>query len=178
MTTFNNIKTPPEERVKANLLEIIKLTRDTLIYVSNKGYKINLDPKLFDIAISFLQGWETIKIVDGFISRSYNYWDVIKSKDEIFLLENAKVLFGEIPTSFIEIFVDMMKAVDKDGKSYVPDETKECVWKLIHAMIKGAVKYIHSSRCPKEIDGKKQYTVEFFPQVSIRKQIEIWEIKL
>lgn len=171
-------KPPPVERVKSNLLEIIKLTRDTVIYVGNNGYKIELDPKLFDVAVNILNGFNADKIVQGFIERSYNYWDKIKAKDEPFLLANAEILFGELPSNLIQIFTKMMESKNEEGKSYVPDETKECVWDLIFAMIKGAIKYVHESRCPKEVDGKMKYTVEFFPKVSIRKQVEIWNIKI
>lgn len=176
-TTKKNVP-PPVERIKANLLEIIRLTRDTIRYVSNKGYKIELDPSLCDVAIKILEGVDSHRIVDGFLQRSYNYWDKIKLKDEPFLLANAEILFGELPNNVIQTFVSMMLAKNDEGKSFVPDETKECVWELIHAMIKGAIKYVHESRCPKEIDGKKQYTVEFFPKIRVSKEIEIWKIKL
>lgn len=169
---------PPVERIKANLLEIIKLTRDTIKYVSNNGYKIDVDPALCDLAVSLLAGWSSEKIVDGFIQRSFKYWPMIKERDEDFLLNNADVLFGELPTNVIANFTNMMKARNEKGESYVPKETKDCVWDLIHAMIKGGIKYVHESRRPEEVNGKKQYTVEFFPEIKIREQVEIWKIKL
>lgn len=169
---------PPVERVKSNLLEIIRLTRDTISFVKGKGYKIDMDPNLCNIAVKILEGVQSNKIVDGFIERSFNYWDRLKNKDEEFLLVNATVLFGELDLSVTNTFAGMMRAKDENGKSYVQDETKESVWKLIHAMIKGSIKYVHESRCPKEIDGKMKYTNEFFPKIRISEQVQIWNIKI
>jgi len=171
-------KPTPVERVKSNLLEIIRLTRDIISYVSQNGYKINIDPNLCNIAVKILENVQASKIVDGFIERSFNYWDKLKEKDEEFLLLNSNVLFGELDQNVISAFASMMKAKDPNGKSYVPDETKESVWKIIHAMIKGSIKYVHESRCAKEIDGKMKYTVEFFPKIRISEQVKNWNITI
>jgi len=173
-----------DERFKNNLLDLCALLRETIVYINGQGYNLALKPSMIDIGINLLKGQLAENVINGFINRSYkfvnettSYWDMCLIKDEKFLIDNVSIIFGEFPQDFLKTFTEIISLKDKENNLVVKIETRESIWAFLHAMIRGSIRYIHEKREMKEIDGKKQYTKEFFPQISISKQVQIWKIK-
>ena len=153
------------------------LSRETLRHRENK--QIETDNKL------------CLDMIETFISKSVTYWDQIKNKDMNFLLENSSVLFMEFPQQYVTNFCKIFKMADTDGKSLISENYIDEIWDFLHAMVRICIRHIHETRNPKEVevvsksdDGVSvktkmiQYTVEYFPSLSVRKLVETWKVKM
>lgn len=73
--------------------------------------------------------------------------------------------------------------VDDDPNSdHAHEWMREDVWQHIHALIRIAIRFIHQVRQKKTVsnNGKniETYTVEFFPEISVRNAVATWNMKL
>lgn len=183
------IKPPTEERFKNNLLDLCQLLKDIVLYIKSQGCLDTFNPVLMDLGINFVRGIEAKKIIHNFIDKSYiitntnssnsteTYWDKIRMKDEEFLRNNLHIIFGMLPADMIKIFSDILNSKNKEGENILKKETWDSIWVFMDALIKGSIRYIHETRIPEVVDGKKKYTIEYFPQISISTQVKLWNIK-
>lgn len=175
-----------EERFKIVIIDMAQLIRKIVVYVNSKGYKTKLTPQTIDLGTVALNGFSGKKLTHEFVKRSYKiapgcetdtYWDKAREKNEDFLHQNLSILFGELSMDLVQDFSDIMKLKDDKGKYVVVDETRESIWEFLQALIKISIRFVHETRKPELIDGKKQYTVEYFSEISVSKQVTLWKIK-
>lgn len=195
----------PAKRFHANLLDLCDLIIETVRWVRDQGITTSLNPDTLAIVKIVVGTWKPDETTESFISKSYNYWEQIRHRDKRFLIENAGVLFAELPGDTVKAFSELINmqrqtSVLKEGKlvtvleDVIPAETLTSIWELVHSMVRISIRYIHEKRAPtvvvmeveKVIDGVKKsvkesslrYTVECFGTISIRKQVELWNVTL
>lgn len=130
-------------------------------------------------------------MIEKFIIKSSAYWPQIKDKDVKFLIENASVLFAELPEQYIKGFCQLFDMSDKQGNPMVSEDRISEIWDFLHAMIRISIRHIHETRRPKEVEviskddnGENvkskvvQYTQEYFPTLSVRNLVETWQVKI
>lgn len=89
----------------------------------------------------------------------------------------SKIGDGEVK-EFHKVISGSFTCVDEDdGTSeevdIFDDERKEDVWKIMHALVKVSLVYVHEKRC--RVNGK--YTVDFFNDIKVKSGAEKWGIK-
>lgn len=132
---------PPEEvRFATNCNKLIEIAGSTTTTLYNAG-KTNVQPMLVELVRCILQNYNQVSLIEGFIRHSHIHWDNIRMSEEVFFIENASSIFGHLPADKVNLFRDMFTAVDEQNKPIVDVETREAIWKLMHAMVKISIKY-------------------------------------
>ena len=133
-------------------------------------------------------------MLENFITRTYEHWGKIKEKDieyfkglglELFdfvgsgkmeKYKEGNSLLQKLSTSQIENFKKLLEtSYQVDGvEHYILDEERqEDIWKILHSFVRISLIYIHERR--EYVNGG--YTVEFFPEISVKKNAEMWNVK-
>lgn len=198
----------PAQRFHTNLLDLCDLLGTTIGWVNEQGVSTNLSPLMATGVRFYVATWQPDKAIEGFISKSANYWDEIHKRNKQFLVENADVLFAELSDYKAQIqamsnLFAMKRTVNvsqPDGTTrtveqyVIPDETLDSIWDILHSMVRISIRHIHERRKPvlveveadETVDGKPKkvtkkvprYSVEYFPEISIKKNVQLWEVKM
>lgn len=172
-----------EERFFSNLKDLMALVYELAVMCWESGFK-DVSPKLVEFAESFLENYDSTKIINAFIKNSHKYWGApqtdsngnilcnkdgvyigkggqIKAKSDDFFIKNAYKIFGGLPVgkdqiNAIGIF---FKAKDENNNYVIVKEDRDAIWNYIHSLVKIAIKYVHRQRGMKisEKSGKPVY---------------------
>lgn len=175
---------PPEEkRFIANVLDLVALGHELISDCWDKGIK-DINPQWIAIAENYLEGYNPVELIETFIKHSYPYWDQIKNHEEQFFIDNAHVIFGNLPidTSNINAFKLIFTATDSNGNDVVIQEDRDAIWTITESLVKICIKYIHRVRGVKLVQTKDglrpAYINKNFPKIKVREQANLWNIDL
>ena len=183
------------DKFKSNLLILI----DIISEMFEEGYEnkvIATDFKLLPLLKIVISKASSEYMLKNFIRKTHDYWDKIQEKDinffknlglELFNLVKDKGVeeytkgsddgfLNKISGNHVDLFKELIEGeyeLDGEKVSILDDERREDIWKILHSFVKISVVFIHQER--KYHDGK--YTVEFFPNISVKENIQKWEIK-
>ncbi len=182
------------ERFKSNMVILIDIIEEMF----TEGYEnkvISTEFKLLSILKIIIQKVAGEKMLRNFIERTHHHWNMIQEKDieyfknlgmELFSIVKDKGLdsykdddnafFKGLSDNHIDLFKELLEGeyvVDGETVKILDDERRDDIWKILHSFIRISIVYIHQSR---RHDGKS-YTVEFFPQIKVRENVEKWGIK-
>lgn len=184
------------QRFKGNALDLYDHNIAIVKWVEEQGTKTDINLLLFNLGRMMVNGWDPEYMITEFIKKTYTYWPSIKAKDEKFLINNAAVLFGDLPKENVEGFTRLyslkrQNSTTKTETYLVPQPSRDTVWDLLSAMVRNSIRFIHQKRRPEIItveevkpDGSRvvkqtsKYRVEFFPDISVRRMIEVWNVEL
>lgn len=79
---------------------------------------------------------------------------------------------------FHKVISSSFTCIDEEDESeeevdIFDDERKEDVWKIMHALVKTSLVYVHEKRCR----VNNEYTVDFFNDIKVKSGAEKWKIK-
>lgn len=146
-----------KDRFKKTLVEFSQRCLD--IYndcYKRRGEKHEFGENFIVVVGDVLSGKDGRLLITQFIVRSYKYWDTIKLKNEKFFINNADIIFNEIPDNYIKQFKKLFE------NNLLDDDDKECIWAFVFSLVKISIKYLHLH--PKfcmgnNIDNKSMSTV-------------------
>lgn len=167
---------PEEERFCKNSVVMIQAVAEGIRKLNS--HNKNIDLGIFPFIISFINSIDKHYLIQEFIKNSEPYWDMIKSKDEKFFVENSKEVFKRLPLEKVNIFKEIFEAKDSQGNNIISSTFKEQLWNILGAMIKICIKYIHKQREPFSNEEVHGYNKKFFEHVDINKHAQLWNVKL
>ena len=164
-------------KFKENLVNLCSLIVDFYDYADKQGTNPPITKFVLMTGRSFFVGKTDDLLIDQFCQKSWQYWDRIKSRDEEFFLKNAASIFAGIPDLFISQFVSLI-TMDYNGSRLISKETLDDMWAHLEAMVKISIRYVHERRTPKKVDSVMKYTVGYVPGLSIKKNVELFEVTI
>jgi hypothetical protein len=164
----------PDERFKDRVLQFCDFVKDILIEANNNGIQTPASPFVLDLIKNFIKKEEADKIVTTFILRSHTSWERAHQREKDYFRNDGLKAFYGIPEKNLEEFNLLFDVKKADGTLLFDETIQEGVWEIFHSLIKNAVCFIHVSRKPDPTT--KKYTQNFFPEISIKKQVELWKI--
>jgi hypothetical protein len=165
---------PPEERFKERVVQFCDFIKNILSEANSNGIETPASPFVLDLIKNFIKKEESEKIITTFILRSHNSWERALSRErDYFRTDGLKAFYG-IPEKNIEEFNQLFDTHKPDGTLLFDETIQEGVWELFHSLIKTSVCYIHQTRKPDPVT--KKYTQNFFPEISIKKQVDMWKL--
>ncbi len=168
------MSTPPQERFKERVLQFCDFVKGILQNANDNGISTPASPFVLDLIKNFIRKEESDKIVTTFILRSHTTWERAKAREkDYFRTDGLKAFYG-IPEKNLEEFNQLFDTKKPDGTLLFDETIQEGVWELFESLIKAAICYVHYMRKPDPTT--KKYTQAFFPDISIKKQVEIWKL--
>ena len=129
--------------------------------------------------LGVVEGTKPDTILDKFIERSVDYWDIILSKREDMLLSSILIIFRDLPEEQVQSVSNLFSAKDSKGNSLITNDKREVIWNYVWSFVKIAIKHVHCTRQPLVNEqGIKKYTVDYFPGISVKNNAEKWQIKV
>lgn len=173
---------PEEDRFATNTTIMAQAVSESITRLYNAGYK-TVDPNLVQMAVIVISGFDKHYLIQGFIENSHEKcWDGIKSRNEVFFVDNAKDIFKYLPMDKVDLFRDLFFTKDSQGKNVISNSLKNQLWDLFDAMIKISIKYIHRQRAPysypTETGTVNAYGSSFFEEVDLAHHASVWGVKL
>jgi hypothetical protein len=166
--------TSPQERFKDRVIQFCDFVKNILQEANNAGIQTPASPFVMDLIKNFIRKEDSDKIVTTFILRSHASWDRAEKKErDYFRTDGLKAFYG-IPEKNLEEFNQLFDTKKPDGTLLFDDTIQEGVWEMFQSLIKTAVCYVHQQRKPDP--ETKKYTQNFFPDISIKKQVEMWKL--
>ncbi len=159
----------PKIRFHENIVDLTSLMHE-LISICYDAGKTNINPALVLFAGGLLDSYDKKKMIENFIEYSYDYWEIIHKKNEIFFIENCKDVFKDLPVNHVDAFSVLFQSTNIGGLPIIIDEDKNAIWDYFYSLIKICIKYIHLQRGPQIIfhDGKhkKVYNKKVFSNIN------------
>lgn len=175
---------PEEERFRANILDLGALVHELTTNCWNAGRK-EVSPKLVAMGEDYLKKFDSKKIIEEFIKHSHEHWEQIRLRQEIFFIENAHVVFKQLPieSENINAFKLFFTAKHDDGKDIVVIDDRKAIWEIFESLVKISIKYVHKVRGVKIVQtesGPRQAYLDKnkFKYIDVKKLAEIWKIDL
>jgi len=126
----------PAQRYRTVLVETIHLILDINETLYSKGHS-TIDPSCRNLVIALISDMDPIFLVDSFIQRTYNIWDLVKSRDVTFFLDNADVILSELQKFGVpDVLKKCFNGLDSSGNPLVSNEDKEDMWIFFEALIR------------------------------------------
>jgi hypothetical protein len=169
------VKPLPKDRFKTNLSLFVQYM-GTVMSEYRPG---NVDPLVVSIVLAVIQGTNPDTMMDKFIDRSKDYWDIILEKREDTLLSSILILFKDLPQDQVKSISDLFLAKNDKGDLLITQDKRDIIWSYIWAFVKIGIKHVHVTRKPEINDkGVKAYSVKYFPEINVRINAEKWKIKV
>lgn len=167
-----------EKNFRKNVEELIDLTVETLNWVKREGINHDISVGKLTMGKLYMNTYDDHSLITGFIKRSKDHWEKIKNRDEEFLFNNSSVIFSEFEDENIEFFNKLFLMKNNKNEFIIQKETKNAFWDILEDMVKNSIKYIHEFRGMEYNEEKKKnvYKRNYFPDISIKKQVELWQI--
>lgn len=185
----------PSERFKSNLIILIDIISDMF----EEGYEnkiVKNDFKILGLLKIIIKKYDGSKMLTNFIKKTNPYWEKIRDKDldyfkdlglqlfdiargeglEKYKSESDDDFFKSLSSSHVDNFRTLLEGeyeVDGEKLEILDDERKADIWKILHSFVRISIVFIHQERKYKD----SKYTVEFFPDISVKENIDKWEIK-
>ena len=184
-----------EKRFITNVLDLAALVHELATICWDAGRK-DINPQLVSFAENYLQNYDPVVLIETFIKHSFpnrskkddskyiTYWDQIRSRNEIFFIENANTIFKSLPvdTSNINAFKLFFTAKDNNGNDIIVKDDRDAMWTIFESLVKICIKYIHRVKGYKLVSTEQglrpAYLNNKFPYVKVREQAKLWKITL
>lgn len=165
-------------KFKKNLIALLELFQEIIVYIKTEKpfYKLDIEPNILSLAKFKLSSMDDLILIENFISKSYNYWDQIKEKDEEFLVQNSNVLFEGAPVEYINIFTEILTKCDDNNTPLIDNDIKDNIWEILNGLVINSIKHIHIQR--KYNTTTKKYTVIYAKDIKLGEVSEKWNVKL
>lgn len=163
------------EILKQNTIILCELAIDIIEYINSLDIESGLNPNLLRLGSGFLASISSKDIIDTFINRSYEHWDKIKNRDELFLIKHSGVLFNGLPSEHVNNFSKIFQLTDDNGEWLLPKESRDSVWEVLDAMVDNSIRHIHKTRKWDSIE--KKYKAPYCHGISVTTQKNIWNVK-
>jgi hypothetical protein len=165
---------PPQERFKERVIQFCDFIKNILTEANNNGISTPASPFVLDLIKNFIKKEEADKIITTFILRSHNSWErALNRERDYFRTDGPKAFYG-IPEKNLEEFNLLFDTKKPDGSLLFDESVQEGVWEMFQSLIKTSICYLHYMRKPDPVT--KKYTQNFFPEISIKKQVEMWKL--
>ena len=105
-----------------------------------------------------------------FIISSYNYWDMILSRNNEFFLEHSSSLFSYFGDSASKMF-KVLLGKDKNGDPVLDPDDVSLLWEYIESFIRYSVIFIHYKRMPRIKDGRGIYKKRYLSKDDTENEI-------
>lgn len=174
---------PEEERFITNVLDLTALVHELSTICWDAGRK-DINPTMVAFAENYLEGYDSVELIDVFIRNSYMHWHQIKDRNEIFFIKNAHVIFKNLPidTSNINAFKLFFTAKDNNGNDIIEEDDRLAIWNIFESLVKICIKYVHRVRGVKLVSTPKglrpAYIKKSYPKIKVRELAKTWEIDL
>lgn len=171
-----------EDRFHRNVVDMSNLIGDLVTIAFEKGYNI-VNPALVTVASNILNSYDKTKLITNFIEKSHPHWKMVLRKNELFFIEHAQEIFGDLPLSSVDAFKKLFTLVDDKKQPVIEKEDRESIWDFFHSLVKICIKHIHTKRCPGvkiNADGTKEavYQRSYYDQVPLVDVATEWGVKL
>jgi len=182
---------PEEERFITNVLDLAALIHDLATICWNQGVK-DINPQMVLFAENYLEGFDAVKLIDIFIKteeksikeHKYSLWERIRIRDEIFFVENAHVIFQNLPvdSKSINAFKVFFTSKNAKGENIIGDDDRNAIWTIFESLVKICIKYVHRIRGVTLIKTDEglapRYIENKYPEIKVRKLAKSWKIDL
>lgn len=165
----------PHERFHANSIEFCRLVKDVITHAAQSGVSLPISPLMLDITIGIISSTDANVIIETFIKRSAIHWNAIHAKDIQFFRTKGLDVFNGLPEAQVQAFNSLFDMKDREGRPIIDAETLDEFWSFFHSFVKIAVCHIHLQRKPDPTT--KKYTQTYFGDISIKKQVDQWQIR-
>ena len=187
----------PSERFKKNMLIFLDIIAE-MFQEGSENNIVDTDSKLLTILKVLIESTPSDYMIRNFIRKTYPYWEKIKERDIEYFKENGLEFFttvkekgveniaGEesknnsfiknLKSSHIDNFKKLLEGSYTQGGEEIDildKERKEDIWKILESFVKISISHVHSQRI--YIEGK--YTQEYFPEINVQENVELWSIK-
>jgi hypothetical protein len=164
----------PQERFKERLVQFIDFTKSLVIEANEHGIETPVSPLILDISKNFIGKEDSDKIITTFILRSFQNWDRIRNHDLPFMKGEGLKSFYGIPEKNLKDFTALFDVVKPDGTPLLSPPVEEKLWDFFESLVRISVCYVHCQRKPDPVT--KKYTANFFPDMKVKAQVELWKI--
>lgn len=173
---------PEEVRFSKNAVVMGHAIHESISVLYENGYK-TVNPQIVSLAVGLIEVFDKHSLIKGFIKNSHLVcWDNIKLRNEQFFSDNSADIFKHLPMDKINLFKDLFNTKNKNGESVVSQDLKDNIWRILDAMIKISIKYVHKHRKPysyiKDDKVLNSYDASFFDDVDIHYHAKEWSVKL
>lgn len=182
---------PEEERFITNVLDLTALIHDLATICWNAGVK-DINPQMVLFAENYLEGFDSTKLIDIFIKteeksikeHKYSLWERIRIHDEKFFVENAHVIFQNLPVDSknINAFKVFFTSKNAKGENIIGDDDRNAIWNIFESLVKICIKYVHKVRGVTLIKTDEglapRYIENKYPEIKVRKLAKAWNIEL
>jgi hypothetical protein len=166
--------TPPQERFKDRVIQFCDFVKGILQEANDNGIETPASPFVLDLIKNFIKKEESDKVVTTFILRSHTSWERAYNREEDYFRSDGLKAFYGIPEKNLDEFNQLFDMKKPDGSPLFDQTIQEGIWEMFQSLIKTAICYIHYMRKPDPTT--KKYTQNFFPEISIKKQVELWKL--
>ena len=182
------------EKFRENLLLLVGFAKELVEWANGEGHVTIVTPLILDFAALALKNLNKDDIIHTFIIKSYDHWDKVKERDENFLMSQCDVLFADLGPEYVNDLNKLFAKKNEDGSFFVPPQTRDSLWEMLHEMICCCIRHIHIMRepasvtDPKIVNGKEitsGYSKQYpnFPEgvvrnISVRLNVEKFQVKL
>lgn len=188
---------PAEVRFKVNILGITELATEIINIIQEYKLPSPISGFVITLANGILDGLDNVTLIEGFIDRTYPYWDLIKNKDPSFTKCHLSKIFGAEDQfkDQIDNIVSLFDFVNRDTfitdrgtalntedtqkfKEYLKNKNTE-FWDIMIPCVKISISYIHNARVPIfAADGTFTYSESKYPYIKVKSLAEAWGAKL
>lgn len=127
------------ERFHTNLLGLCDLVIDLIKWVPTQGVQTSLNAGLLSIAKLGVTALDPNYVITGFIQKSATYWEQVRNRDKTFLIQNAGVLFGELPPDHVKEFCRlfaMKRRMTEEDRKNIREWRQEYIGEFVAEMTK------------------------------------------
>src|SRR3989337_4036015 len=98
---------PEEERFASNAIIMAQAVHESITRLYSQGYK-TIDPNIVAFAATVISAFNKEHLIQGFIENSHEKcWDGIKTRNEVFFVENSRDIFKYLPMDKVNLFKDL-----------------------------------------------------------------------
>lgn len=151
-----------KERFTLNTESLFGLIEELVTSANKQGYN-TIEPSLIRFVSTVFKTLDKDYVLKRFISKSHKYWDVIRNRDETFLINNAFTVFEGLTVENINAFKNLLELADEDGEKYICDDDKDVIWEHFESLVKISLSYLKEDRSRN------------IWQINIDKEIELWK---
>jgi hypothetical protein len=165
---------PPEERFKERLIQFIEYTKSLVVEANEHGIETPVSPFILDLSVNFIGKEDADKIITTFVLRSFQNWHRIHKHDLPFMKGEGLKSFYGIPEKNLKDFTALFDVVKPNGEKLLTPEAEAKLWEFFESLVRISVCYVHMQRKPDPVT--KKYTANFFPDMKVKAQVELWKI--
>ena len=141
------------DRFFSNAQGLFDLIYDFVFVANKRGIK-TVEPEIVKFAgVVIFTALNKELVIKKFIEKSYDHWDKISKKDEMFFLDHAQDVFVGLPLEDVNAFRQLFIVPDA-----LTEDDKDTLWEYFESLIRISIIYLHEN--PEIADDLAIDTVE------------------